>query len=118
MSRVKRSMIRRTRKKNLRERIKGFFLGHRLLRQGKEAAMRSEKQMFIGRKQKKRAFRRLWNTRINAASRPLGISYSRLIHALGKANIGLNRKMLAHLALKEPATFEAVVKQARSAVGT
>ncbi len=116
MSRVKRAMIKRTRKKNLQKRVKGFFLGHRLLRQAKEAAMRSERHMFVGRKQKKRQFRRMWNIRINAAVRTFGLNYSRFIHGLKKSGIALNRKMLAELAIREPAAFEAVVKQAQAAL--
>lgn len=64
---------------------------------------------FRDRKSKKRVFRRLWIARINAAVRPEGLSYSRFIHALGQKNIGLNRKVLADLALNNPTTFKAVV---------
>ena len=117
MARIKRAMIRRTRKQNLRNRVKGFFLGHRLLRQAKEAAMRSERHMFVGRKQKKRAFRRLWTVRINAAVRTFGLNYSRFIHGLKKSGIELNRKMLSELAIHEPMAFEAVVTRAQAALG-
>ena len=117
MSRVKRAMNSRTRKKNLANRVKGFFLGHQNLRQAKEASMRSEKRMFIGRKQRKRQFRRLWTQRINAAARLQGMSYSQFIHGLKTAGIDLNRKVLADLAVSDPIAFEAVVKQAQAALG-
>lgn len=116
MARVKGAMIRRTRKKNLFRRVRGFFLGRRRLRQAMEPRMKAEKQEFIGRKQRKRDFRVLWNRRINAAARTHGISYSRLIHGLKKADIEINRKMLADLAVREPAVFEAVVVQAKAAL--
>ena len=116
MTRVKRAMISRTRKKNLFRRVKGFFLGHRTLRQAKEMMMKSEKRKFIGRKQKKRHFRALWNQRINAAARLHGLSYSKFIHGLKKAGVDLNRKMLADLAVTDPAAFGAVVEQAKTAL--
>jgi large subunit ribosomal protein L20 len=116
MARVKRAQIRHTRLKNLQRRVKGFFLGHRRLRQAKEAVMKSEKRMYIGRKQRKRQFRRLWTQRINAAVRQQGLSYSKFIHGLKRANVALNRKVLADLAVTDPASFEAVVKQARAAL--
>ena len=112
MARVKRSMIRRTRKKNLFRRVRGFFMGRRRLRQAIEARMKAEKQEFIGRKQRKRDFRRLWTQRINAAVRQHGLNYSRFIHGLKKANVTINRKMLA-----EPAVFKSLVEQAQSALG-
>ncbi len=117
MARVKRAMIRRTRKKNLFRRVRGFFLGRRRLRQAIEARLKAEKQEFIGRKQRKRDFRALWTRRINAAARQHGVSYSRLIHGLKKADIAINRKMLADLAVREPAVFQAVVEQAKAALG-
>jgi large subunit ribosomal protein L20 len=117
MARVKRAQIRHTRKKNLFRRVKGFFIGRRRIRQAIEARMKAEKREFIGRKQRKRQFRVLWNQRINAASRMHGLSYSRLIHGLKVAGVSVNRKMLADLAVREPAAFEALVTQARSALG-
>lgn len=116
MARIKRAMIRRTRIRKLRRRVRGFFMGRRRLRQAIEASMKADANMFIGRKQRKRNFRRLWTQRINAAARPLGLSYSRLIHGLKKAEISINRKMLADLAVREPAAFEAIVGQAKAAL--
>jgi large subunit ribosomal protein L20 len=71
--------------------------------------------MYRGRKQKKRDFRRLWITRINAGVRPLGTSYSKVIGGLKKSDISLNRKMLAELAITDPAAFKAVVETATAA---
>lgn len=116
MARIKRAQIRKTRKKNLFRRVKGFFLGRRRLRQAIEARMKAEKREFIGRKQRKRQFRALWNQRINAAARLHGLSYSRLIHGLKVAGVDVNRKMLADLAVREPAAFEAIAARARAAL--
>jgi len=118
MARIKRAQIRKTRIKNLRRRVKGFFIGRRRLRQAMEARMKADANMFIGRKQRKRHFRRLWTQRINAASRAHGLSYSKLIHGLKVAGVDLNRKMLADLAVREPAAFEAIVNQAKSALAS
>ncbi len=117
MARIKRAQIRKTRKKNLFRRVRGFFMGRRRLRMATEARMKAEKQEFIGRKQRKRQFRVLWNQRINAAARLHGLSYSRLIFGLKRAGISVNRKMMADLAVREPAAFEALVAQARAALG-
>ena len=117
MARIKRAMIRRTRIRNLRRRVKGFFLSRKTLRQAHEAAMRADRNLFIGRKQRKRDFRRLWTQRINAAARLHGLSYSRLIHGLKLAGIDINRKMLADLAVRDAAAFAGVVSQARAALG-
>jgi large subunit ribosomal protein L20 len=116
MARIKRAMIRRTRIKKLRRRVRGFFMGRRRLRQAIEAALKADSQQFVGRKLRKRDFRRLWTQRINAAARQHGLSYSRFIHGLKTANIDLNRKMLADLAVREPHAFEAVVNQAKAAL--
>lgn len=112
MARVKRSMIRRTRKRNLFRRVRGFFLGRKNLRQAKAARMHADANAFVGRKQRKRHFRRLWTQRINAAVRQHGLSYSKFIHGLKKSGIEMNRKVLADLAVHEPAAFQALVEAA------
>jgi len=117
MARIKRAPLRRTRIKKLRERTKGFFIGRRRLRQAMEAAMKADWYAFVGRKLRKRDFRRIWTQRINAAARVQGVSYSRLIHGMSKAGITINRKILADLAVKDPATFSAIVEQAKAALG-
>jgi large subunit ribosomal protein L20 len=117
MARVKRALIKRTRKKKLFARVKGFFLGRRRLRQAIEFRMHAEHDEYVGRKQRKRQFRVLWNQRINAAARAHGLSYSKLIHGLKVAGVDVNRKILADLAIREPAAFEALVGRARAALG-
>ncbi len=116
MARVKRAQIRHTRKKNLFRRVKGFFMGRRRLRQAMQARMQAERRQFIGRKQRKRQFRSLWTQRINAAARINGLSYSVLVHGLTLAGIAVNRKMLADLAVREPAAFAQIVATARAAL--
>jgi len=116
MARVKNALNRTTRKKNLRNRSKGFFLGRQNLRQAQEAVMKAEAQQYVGRKLRKRDFRRLWTQRINAAARQHGLNYSRFIHGLKLAGIELNRKMLADLAVREPEAFETLVGQAKAAL--
>ena len=116
MARIKGAQIRKTRKKNLFRRVRGFFLGRRRLRQAIEARLKAESQEFVGRKQRKRQFRRLWVQRINAGARQHGLTYSRFINGLKKAGVDVNRKMLADLAVREPAVFEALVEKARAAL--
>jgi len=116
MARIKGAQIRKTRKKNLFRRVRGFFLGRRRLRQAIEARLKAEAQEFVGRKQRKRQFRRLWVQRINAGARQHGLTYSRFINGLKKAGVDVNRKMLADLAVREPAVFEALVEKARAAL--
>ena len=109
MARIKRSALSRVRKNRLYKRVSGFFQGRQRLRQAMEHSDRARRFAFRGRKEKKRHFRGLWIVRINAALAPVGLSYSRFIHGVSKANIGLDRKMLADLAMHEPAAFSAVV---------
>ncbi|MCD6595297.1 50S ribosomal protein L20 [bacterium] len=95
---------------------KGFFGGrHRLYRTAREVVERAWQFQYKHRKTRKRDFRRLWISRINAAARMNGISYSKLINALHKSNIEINRKMLALLAMKNPDAFTAIVKSATEA---
>lgn len=114
MARVKRAQIRKVRKKDLFNRVKGFFGSRKRLRQAHEAAMKADRYAFEGRKQRKRQFRALWIQRISAAVRPFGLSYSRFIAGLKQANIDLNRKSLAELAIQDAAAFETVVKQVQA----
>jgi len=116
MARIKGAQNRTTRKKNLFRRVRGFFMGRRRLRQAIEARLKADANMFVGRKQRKRQFRRLWTQRINAASRMHGLPYSRFIHGLKKADIQINRKMLADLAVREPAAFALLVDKAQAAL--
>ncbi|MFQ5729082.1 MAG: 50S ribosomal protein L20 [Waddliaceae bacterium] len=105
------------RKKRLLKRAKGFW-GDRKnhLRMTKDAVMRALAFNYIHRKQKKRDFRRLWITRIGAAAKINGISYSKFIQGLKKARCELDRKMLADMAVRDPQSFEAVVNRAKQAL--
>jgi large subunit ribosomal protein L20 len=114
MARIKRAQLSRVRKNRLYKRVKGFFLGRQRLRQAMEHSDRAKRFAFRGRKEKKRHFRGLWIVRINAALAPTGLSYSRFIFAMKKANISLDRKILADLAMHDAAAFAAVVAKARA----
>lgn len=116
MARIKRAAISRVRKNRLYKRVKGFFLGRQRLRQAMEHSDRAKRFAFAGRKQKKRHFRGLWIVRINAALRPKGLSYSRFVHGLTLANVGIDRKILADLALNDPAGFDAVVERVKASL--
>ncbi|MBE0491522.1 MAG: 50S ribosomal protein L20 [Sulfurospirillum sp.] len=115
--RVKTGIVRRRRHKKILKLAKGFFSGRRKhFRKAKEQLERSMVYAFRDRKYRKRDFRRLWITRINAACRLNDISYSRFINALNKANIQLDRKILADMAMNDPQAFAAVVQQAKTAL--
>ena len=117
MALAKSSPASRSRRKRVLRRARGFR-GPRgkLIRQAYVAVARAEQMAFVGRKQKKRQFRRLWNIRINAACRGRGMAYSRFIHGLKQANIDLNRKTLAELAVTDPPAFDALVEAAKAAL--
>jgi large subunit ribosomal protein L20 len=119
MPRVKRGTVRRAKRKKLLKLTKGFYANKsKLYRAAKESADTALKYAFVGRRRKKRDFRRLWVVRINAAAREHGLTYGRLISGLKAAGVGLDRKMLADLAVKQPATFAKLAAQAKSAVKT
>ncbi|WP_456419320.1 50S ribosomal protein L20 [Thermovibrio sp.] len=108
---------RRKRRKKLKKLTKGYFGGRsRLYRTMKIAVMKSLFYAYQHRRTKKRDFRRLWITRINAAVRPLGLNYSRFIYGLKKAGIELDRKILADLAVRDPEAFKSVVEKAKAAL--
>ena len=116
MPRVKRGTVRRAKRKKLLDRAKGFFqTKSKLYRAAKESVDTAAKYGFVGRKQKKRDFRSLWIIRINAAARENGLTYSALIRGLKAAGNTLDRKTLAELAAREPATFAKVAEQAKAA---
>ena len=117
MPRVKRGTVRRAKRKKLLARAKGFYqTKSKLYRAAKESVDTALKYAFVGRRLRKRDFRRLWVTRINAAARENGVSYSQLIRGLALAGVTLDRKMLAEIAVSEPAAFAALVAQAKSAL--
>ena len=117
MPRVKRGTVRRAKREKLLTLAKGFYANKsKLYRFAKEAVDRALKSAFVGRRRKKRDFRRLWIVRINAAARQQGISYSQFIAGLNRAGITVDRKMLAELAVNEPATFASIVATAKAAL--
>ncbi|MPY88520.1 MAG: 50S ribosomal protein L20 [Luteitalea sp.] len=114
--RVKRGSHRRQKRKKVLSRAKGYFGAKgRLYRYAKEAVERAGRFAYVGRRRKKRDFRRLWVVRINAAAREHGLTYGQLIAALKAADVALDRKMLAELAVSDPQAFAAVVRQAKQA---
>ena len=116
MPRVKRGTVRRAKRKKLLARAKGFFqTKSKLYRAAKESVDTALKYAFVGRRRKKRDFRRLWIVRINAAARENGLSYSAFIQGLDLAGVTLDRKMLADLAAREPKAFAVLAAQAKAA---
>jgi large subunit ribosomal protein L20 len=117
MPRVKRGTVRRAKREKLLTLAKGFYANKsKLYRFAKEAVDRALKSAFVGRRRKKRDFRRLWIVRINAAARQQGVSYSQFIAGLNRAGITVDRKMLAELAVNEPAAFAAIATRAKDAL--
>jgi len=116
MPRVKRGTKRRQRRKKILERASGYFLTKsKLYRSAKESVERGLKFAYSGRKQKKRQYRSIWIVRIGAASKAQGISYSLFISGLKKAGIELDRKVLADIAVNDPAGFAALAETAKKA---
>lgn len=115
MTRIKRGVQKRARKKKVIKRAKGY-ISHRKtnFRAAQEAMMHAGMHAIRGRKQRKREFRRLWNVRVSAGAKELGISYSKLIGALKKNQIALNRKMLAELAATKPEVFKKIVESVKA----
>ena len=110
MVRVKRGNVARKRRKNILSLAKGYRGAHsRLFRVANQQVMKALRYSYIGRKQKKRIFRRIWISRINAASRLKGLSYSQLIHKLKESKIDINRKMLSQIAILDSSTFQSLV---------
>ena len=114
MPRVKRGTIKHKKRERILKETKGFRWGRKnRLSVAKEALLHARAFKFIGRKEKKRDFRALWNVKINAAARLNGTKYSALINRLKEKNIILDRKILAHLAEHEPETFKKVVEMVK-----
>ena len=115
MSRVKRGKTAHAKHKKILKQAKGYYGARsRVFRVAKQAVIKAKQYAYRDRKQRKRQFRSLWIIRINAAARNNGLTYRELIFGLQKANVGLNRKMLAMLALEDPEGFTAVTKLAKS----
>ena len=116
MPRVKRSTKRSDRRKKILKRASGYFLTKsKLYQAAQEAVERGLKFAYIGRKQKKRQYRSLWIVRIGAAAKLHGMSYSTFISGLKRAGVGLDRKILADIAVVDPTGFAALVEQAKAA---
>ena len=117
MARVKGAMMTRKRRKKSLKRAKGYWGSKSThYRVANQAVMKSLKYAYIGRKHKKRDFRRLWITRINAAARINGMSYSVLMNGLKKAGVQLDRKVLSDMAINDPAAFTAITEVAKKAL--
>ena len=116
MARVKSAIITRKKHKKILKQAKGYYgAKHYRFRMAKQAVMKSGMYAYVGRKDKKSDFRKLWITRINAAARMNGLTYSKLISGLKKANVTINRKMLAEIAVTDPATFAKIAEVAKNA---
>ncbi len=117
MARIKGAMMTRKRRNKTLKLAKGYFGSKsKHFKMAKQAVMKSGQYAYIGRKQKKRDFRKLWITRISAACKINGVNYSSFMNGLKKAGITLNRKMLSEIAISDPAGFTAIVEKAKAAL--
>ncbi|MBQ3927516.1 MAG: 50S ribosomal protein L20 [Clostridia bacterium] len=117
MARIKGALNTRKRRRAVLKAAKGYFgAKSKHFKMAKQAVMKSGNYAFIGRKLRKRDFRRLWIARISAQAKANGINYSKFMNGLKKAGINLNRKMLAELAVNDKAAFAALVEQAKAAL--
>jgi large subunit ribosomal protein L20 len=117
MARVKKGVTARRRHKSVLARAKGYYNARRkVFRVAKQAVTKAGQYAYIGRKQRKRQFRALWIVRINAASRMFGLSYSRMMNGLKKAEISLDRKVLADIAVHDLPAFGALAEKAKGAL--
>lgn len=116
MARVKTARITRKRHKKILKQAKGYYgAKHYRFRNANQAVLKSLSYAYVGRKDRKSDFRKLWIARINAAARMNGISYSKLIAGLKKANVTINRKMLADIAITDPKAFTEIAEIAKKA---
>ena len=117
MARVKRGVVARRRHKKILKQAKGYYGARsRVFRVAKQAVIKAHQYAYRDRRNRKRAFRALWISRINAGARANGLSYSRLIAGLKKAQVEIDRKVLADLAMNEQQAFAAVVEKAKAAL--
>jgi len=117
MARVKGAMMTRKRRKKILKLAKGYYGSkHKLFKTANEQVMKSLKYAYIGRKQRKRDFRRLWIARISAQAKVNGLNYSRFMYGLKKVGVEMNRKMLAELAVSDKETFAKLAEQAKAAI--
>jgi large subunit ribosomal protein L20 len=119
MARVKRGTVRRAKRRKLLARAKGYFqTKSKLYRSAKESVDTAAKYAYVGRKRKKRDFRRLWIVRINAGAHENGLSYSQFMHGLKTAGVELDRKMLADMAVTQADAFAKLAEQAKAALAS
>ena len=117
MARVKRGVVARSRHKKVLKQAKGYYGARRkVFRVAKQAVTKAGQYAYRDRRQRKRQFRALWITRINAASRANGLSYSRLIAGLKKADIALDRRVLSDIAIHDKAAFSVIVEKAKASL--
>ena len=117
MARIKGAIMTRKRRKKVLKLAKGYFgAKSKLFKTAKEAVMKSGNYAYIGRRLKKRDFRKLWITRISAAAKRNGMNYSTFMNGIKKAGIQMNRKMLAEVAVSDPAAFTTLAEKAKSAL--
>ncbi len=117
MARIKGATMSRKRRNKVMKMAKGYYGSKSsLFKTAKQAVMKSGQYAYVGRKQKKRDFRRLWITRISAACKLNGMNYSTFMNGLTKAGITLNRKMLSEIAIADPAAFTALIEKAKAAL--
>ena len=117
MARVKRGVTAKARHKKVLAKAKGYYGARgKLFKTAKQAVIKAGQYAYRDRRQRKRQFRALWITRINAAARLHGLSYSRLINGLNKANVDIDRKVLADTAVQDPDAFGAIAEQAKAAL--
>ncbi len=117
MARIKGATMTRKRRNKVMKMAKGYYGSKSsLFKTAKQAVMKSGQYAYVGRKQKKRDFRRLWITRISAACKMNGMNYSTFMNGLNKAGIELNRKMLSEIAIADPAAFTALTEKAKEAL--
>lgn len=119
MARVKRGVVAKARHKKILRRAKGYYGARsRTYKVAKQAVIKAGQYAYRDRRQRKRQFRALWITRINAAARQHGLSYSRLVNGLKRAEIQVDRKVLADIAVHDPEAFGAIAKAARDALAS
>ena len=117
MARVKGAMMTRKRRNKTLKLAKGYFgAKSKHFKMAKQAVMKSGQYAYMGRKQKKRDFRKIWITRISAAAKMNGMNYSTFMNGVNKAGINLNRKMLSEIAISDPAGFTAIAEKAKAAL--
>lgn len=117
MARIKGATMTRKRRNKVLKMAKGYYGSKAsLFKTAKQAVMKSGQYAYVGRKQKKRDFRRLWITRISAACKMNGMNYSTFMNGLNKAGVELNRKMLSEIAIADPAAFTALTEKAKEAL--